>query len=44
MYYDFTVPIPDVKGKITFMKKGKITYVQLEIDRKRKVMGRRACF
>ena len=33
MYYDFTVPIPDVKGKITFMKKGKITYVQLEIDR-----------
>ena len=23
MYYDFTVPIPDVKGKITFMKKGK---------------------
>ena len=22
MYYDFTVPIPDVKGKITFMKKG----------------------
>ena len=30
MYYDFTVPIPDVKGKITRMKKGNITYIQLE--------------
>ena len=30
MYYDFTVPIPRVKGKITRMKKGKITYIQLE--------------
>ena len=33
MYYDFTVPIPDVKGKITFMKKGDAKYVQLEIGR-----------
>ena len=33
MYYDFTVPIPDVKGKITFMKKGNARYVQLEIGR-----------
>ena len=33
MYYDFTVPIPDVKGKITFMKKGNTQYVQLEIGR-----------
>ena len=34
MYYDFTVPIPQVKGKITHMKKGKITYIQLETGRK----------
>ena len=27
MYYDFTVPIPKVKGKITRMKKGTITYI-----------------
>ncbi len=33
MYYDFTVPIPIVKGKITRMKKGKITYIQLETGR-----------
>lgn len=33
MYYDFTVPIPDVKGKITIMKKGEAKYVQLEIGR-----------
>lgn len=33
MYYDFTVPIPDVKGKITRMKKGDITYIQLETGR-----------
>ena len=33
MYYDFTVPIPRVKGKITRMKKGKITYIQLETGR-----------
>ena len=33
MYYDFTVPIPDVKGKITHMKKGDITYIQYETDR-----------
>ena len=33
MYYDFTVPIPDVKGKITFMKKGDAKYVQLETGR-----------
>ena len=33
MYYDFTVPIPEVKGKITLMRKGKLTYVQLETGR-----------
>ena len=33
MYYDFTVPIPKVQGKITLMKKGKITYVQYETGR-----------
>ena len=33
MYYDFTVPMPKVPGKITLMKKGKLTYVQLEIGR-----------
>lgn len=33
MYYDFTVPIPRVKGKITRMKKGKLTYIQLETGR-----------
>ena len=33
MYYDFMVPIPDVKGKITLMKKGDIRYVQLETGR-----------
>ena len=33
MYYDFTVPIPKVPGKITLMKKGKLTYVQLETGR-----------
>ena len=33
MYHDFTVPIPDVKGKITIMKKGEAKYVQLEIGR-----------
>lgn len=33
MYYDFTVPIPKVQGKITRMKKGKIIYIQLEIRR-----------
>ena len=33
MYYDFTVPIPRVKGKITRMKKGNLTYIQLEIGR-----------
>ena len=33
MYYDFTVPIPNVKGKITFMKKAGTKYVQLEIGR-----------
>ena len=33
MYYDFTVPIPDVKGKITHMKKGDITYIQYETGR-----------
>ena len=33
MYYDFMIPIPKVKGKITFMKKGKITYIQLETGR-----------
>ena len=33
MYYDFTVQIPRVKGKITRMKKGNITYIQLETGR-----------
>ena len=33
MYYNFTVPIPDVKGKITRMKKGVLTYIQLETGR-----------
>ncbi len=33
MYYDFTVPIPVVKGKITRMKKGNKTYIQLEVGR-----------
>ena len=33
MYYDFTVPIPNVKGKITHMRKGKLTYIQLETGR-----------
>lgn len=33
MYYDFRVPIPKVKGKITRMKKGNITYIQFETDR-----------
>ncbi len=33
MYYDFTVPIPTVKGKITRMKKGNLTYIQLETGR-----------
>lgn len=33
MYYDFIVPIPEVKGKITLMRKGKLTYIQLETDR-----------
>ena len=33
MYYDFTVPIPKVQGKITFMRKGSITYVQIETGR-----------
>ena len=33
MYYDFTVPIPAVKGKITRMKKGNLTYIQLETGR-----------
>lgn len=33
MYYDFTVPIPVVKGKITRLKKGDKTYIQLEIGR-----------
>lgn len=33
MYYNFTVPIPQLKGKITRMKKGKFTYIQLETGR-----------
>ena len=33
MYYDFTVPIPKAQGKITLMKKGKLTYVQFETGR-----------
>ena len=33
MYYDFTVPIPNVKGKITFMRKAGTQYVQFEIGR-----------
>lgn len=34
MYYDFAVPIPDVPGKITVLKKGGNQYIQLEIGRK----------
>ena len=33
MYHDFTVPIPQVKGKIVIMKKGSTRYVQLETGR-----------
>lgn len=33
MYHDFTVPIPQVKGKIVIMKKGSTQYVQLETGR-----------
>ena len=33
MYYDFTVPVPNVRGKITLMKKGEARYIQLEIGR-----------
>ena len=33
MYYDFTVPIPKVQGKITFMPKRSIKYVQIETGR-----------
>lgn len=33
MYHDFTVPIPQVKGKIVIMKKGSVQYVQLETGR-----------
>jgi len=33
MYYDFTVGIPDVKGKITFKKKGDSTFVLFEYER-----------
>ena len=33
MYYDFTVPIPKVQGKITLMPKGSIKYVQIETGR-----------
>ena len=33
MYYDFTVPIPKVRGQITFMNKGSIKYVQIETGR-----------
>ena len=35
MYYDFTVLIPDVKGEITRMKKGDITYIQREFRSER---------
>lgn len=33
MYYDFTVPIPDVRGKIIRKKKGDSVYLQYEYDR-----------
>lgn len=33
MYYDFTVKIPDVPGKIVLKKKGDAVYVQYEYDR-----------
>ena len=33
MYSNFTVPIPDVRGKITIMRKGDALYVQLKIGR-----------
>lgn len=34
MYHDFTVPIPEIKGKITIMKKGSLNYVQVETGRR----------
>ena len=33
MYHDFTVEIPDVKGKITIKKKGDTSFVLFEYDR-----------
>lgn len=33
MYYDFTVKIPDVKGKIIIKKKGNASYVPYEYGR-----------
>lgn len=33
MYYDFTIGIPDVPGKIVLKKKGDAVYVQYEYDR-----------
>ncbi len=33
MYYDFTVPVPVIKGKITIKKKGSSSFVLFEHDR-----------
>ena len=33
MYLDYLIDIPDVKGKITYRKKGNATYVYYEYDR-----------
>ena len=33
MYYDFTIPVPKVQGKITVMTKGKTQYIQFETGR-----------
>ena len=33
MYLDALVKIPEVKGKITYRKKGKTTYVEYEYGR-----------
>ena len=34
MYLDFTVPIPDLPGKIGRFKKGNTVYIRYVVDRK----------
>lgn len=36
MYYDFSVPVPEEKGKIIFKKKGGSSYVLYEYEREYK--------